>query len=61
MAPLVVVVGAGPSGLVAIKTLVESGFDVVCFEASKVSQFGGTFTNKVSTASTSLANIQYLI
>jgi len=39
----VVVIGAGPSGLVATKEMIERGFgDVVCFEKSKT--IGGTFS-----------------
>ena len=40
----ILVIGAGPSGLVAVKTLVEHGFDAVCLEAG--AGVGGTFVNK---------------
>jgi cation diffusion facilitator CzcD-associated flavoprotein CzcO len=37
----VAVIGAGPSGLVTIKELLEEGHDVVCFE--KADEIGGLF------------------
>ena len=41
----VVVIGAGPSGLVAVKTLKEHGVkSVICLEMSH--ELGGTFVNK---------------
>ena len=40
----VLVIGAGPSGLVALKTLRENGYDAVCIESSSV--IGGTFASK---------------
>ena len=40
----VLVIGAGPSGLVALKTLRENGYDAVCIESS--SEIGGTFASK---------------
>ena len=39
--PTVLVVGAGPSGLVTIKEMVEGGMDVTCFEAFE--SLGGVF------------------
>ena len=39
--PTVLVVGAGPSGLVTIKEMVEGGMDVTCFEACE--SLGGVF------------------
>ena len=44
---LVVVIGAGPSGLVAAKTLKEHGVKVICLEMSY--KLGGTFVNKTCT------------
>ncbi len=41
---LVLVIGAGPSGLVAAKTLLENGFRVRLVESS--GKVGGTFRNK---------------
>ena len=32
--PRVAVIGAGSSGITAVKTLAEQGFDVTCYEAS---------------------------
>ncbi|MSX12458.1 MAG: NAD(P)-binding protein, partial [Actinobacteria bacterium] len=32
--PRTAVIGAGSSGITALKTLAERGFDVTCFEAS---------------------------
>lgn len=40
----ILVIGAGPSGLVAAKTLVEHGYHVEVVEASR--DIGGTFVNK---------------
>jgi len=40
----VLVIGAGPSGLVALKTLRGNGFDAICVEESAF--VGGTFSNK---------------
>ena len=39
----VLVIGAGPSGLVAMKELMEKGHDVICLEKS--SQIGGAFAS----------------
>ena len=39
----VLVIGAGPSGLVAIKELIEKGHEVICLEKS--SQIGGAFAS----------------
>ncbi len=39
--PRVAIIGAGSSGITALKTLVERGFDVTCFEASD--RIGGTW------------------
>jgi len=41
----VLVIGAGPSGLVAAKTLTEHGFRVTVVEQSR--HIGGTFVSKV--------------
>ena len=38
------VIGAGPSGIVAIKELLAEGHDVICYEASQT--FGGVFSGK---------------
>eukprot|EP00808_Paulinella_micropora_P007032 g75307.t1 len=40
----ILVIGAGPSGLVAVKTLREHGFDALAVEQSN--KIGGTFANK---------------
>ena len=40
----VIVIGAGPSGLVTLKTLLEEGFDAECLEANEF--IGGTFRTK---------------
>jgi len=40
----VLVIGAGPSGLVALKTLREHGYNAICAEANET--IGGTFHNK---------------
>ena len=42
--PTVLVIGAGPSGLVSLKTLRENGYNAVCVESS--GHIGGTFYNK---------------
>lgn len=41
----VLVIGAGPSGLVAAKTLTEHGFRVTVVEQTR--HIGGTFVSKV--------------
>lgn len=44
MCERVCVIGAGPSGLVALKTLLENSYECVCLE--KDDTIGGTFVNK---------------
>ena len=41
---IVGIIGAGPSGLVAAKTLIEHNYKVIIFE--KNNSIGGTFYNK---------------
>jgi len=48
----VVVVGAGPSGLVALKEMLEAGHDAVCIERSHV--IGGVFSTLAESAYDSL-------
>jgi dimethylaniline monooxygenase (N-oxide forming) len=40
----IVIIGAGPSGLVTLKTLIENNYNAIILEAS--SKIGGTFANK---------------
>lgn len=54
----VLVIGAGPSGLVALKTLRENGYDAVCVEASGV--VGGTFENKANYDDAKLVSSKYI-
>ena len=37
--PKIAIIGAGPSGLTALKNLITNGFDVTCFEMND--QIGG--------------------
>lgn len=54
----VCIVGAGPSGLVALKTLLENGYDCACLEVSD--RVGGTFVNKASYDEAKLVSSKYI-
>lgn len=54
----VLVIGAGPSGLVSLKTLREQGYDAVCFEGSL--EVGGTFVNKANYDEGKLVSSKYI-
>ena len=40
--PKIAIIGAGPSGLTALKNLITNGFDVTCFEMND--QIGGNLS-----------------
>jgi dimethylaniline monooxygenase (N-oxide forming) len=54
----VLVIGAGPAGLVSLKTLREQGYDAVCFEDS--TDVGGTFVNKANYDDGKLVSSKYI-
>ena len=49
--PKIAIIGAGPSGLTALKNLITNGFDVTCFEMND--QIGGNWVYKDKTGHSS--------
>ena len=57
--PKIAIIGAGPSGLTALKNLVTNGFDVTCFEMND--QIGGNWVYKDKTGHSSVFKTTHII
>lgn len=57
--PKIAVIGAGPSGITALKNLVTNGFDVTCFEMND--QIGGNWVYKDKTGHSSVFKTTHII
>tara|TARA_X000000368_G_scaffold62603_1_gene44291 strand:- start:1241 stop:2506 length:1266 start_codon:yes stop_codon:yes gene_type:complete len=57
--PKIAIIGAGPSGITALKNLATNGFDVTCFEMSN--QIGGNWVYKDQTGHSSIFKTTHII
>jgi hypothetical protein len=57
--PKIAIIGAGPSGITALKNLATNGFDVTCFEMSN--QIGGNWVYKDQTGHSSVFKTTHII
>ena len=57
--PKIAIIGAGPSGITALKNLETNGFDVTCFEMSN--QIGGNWVYKDQTGHSSVFKTTHII
>ena len=57
--PKIAIIGAGPSGITALKNLITSGFNVTCFEMND--QIGGNWVYKDKTGHSSIFKTTHII
>ena len=57
--PKIAIIGAGPSGITALKNLATNGFDVTCFEMND--QIGGNWVYKDKTGHSSVFKTTHII